>query len=94
MVKLSKWNAIPIETEIITSLVKNRGEILSSDLFRQLGNKYQEFSKGEFDDALFKLETRSYIHVIPIKKDVMKIEINPNGNFTDEIKQELKKYRH
>jgi len=93
MTKLSKWNAIPLESEIITSLLKNRGEMLSTELFRQLTNKYAEFSKSDFDDALFKLETRSYIYVTSIKKDVQKVELNPNGNFTDEVKQELKKFR-
>ena len=94
MAKLRKWNSIPVENEIITLLVKNRGEILTSDLLRQLGNKYQDFNKPDLDEFLFKLEVRSYIYVIAIKKDVSKVEINPRGNFSHEIAAEIKKFRH
>ncbi|MHA1617995.1 MAG: hypothetical protein ACTSVZ_01855 [Promethearchaeota archaeon] len=94
MAKLKKWNSIPIENEIVSLLVKNRGEMLNTDLLRQLGNKYQDFSKRELDEVLFKLEVRSYIYVIPIKKDVSKVEINPRGNFSHEVAMEIKKFTH
>ena len=94
MAKLKKWNSIPVENEIIALLIKNRGEILSNDLLRQLINKYQDFTKADLDEFLFKLEVRSFIYVIPIKKDVSKIEINPKGNFSNEIFEEIKKFTH
>lgn len=94
MAKLKKWNSIPVENEIIAALVKNRGEILTNDLLRQLGNKYQDFTKAELDEFLFKLEVRSFIYVIPIKKDVSKIEINPRADFSNEIMEEIRKFKH
>ncbi|MHA1672152.1 MAG: hypothetical protein ACTSYI_00865 [Promethearchaeota archaeon] len=94
MAKLKKWNSIPVENEIISLLVKNRGEMLTSDLLRQLGNKYEDFSKKDLDGFLFKLEVRSYIFVIPIKKEVSKVEINPRGNYSHAIASEIKKFTH
>lgn len=95
MAKKSKsWKIRPLENEIINLLVHNRGEMLTSDLLRQLSNQYQDFLRSDLMDALFNLEVRSYIHVTPIKKDVSKIEISRNGNFSDEIKNELRKFMH
>lgn len=94
MAKLKKWNSIPVENEIISILLKNRGEILTSDLLRQLGNKYQDFTRSDLDSALFKLEVRSFIFVVSIKKDVSKVEINPRGNFSQEIMVEIRKFTH
>ncbi|WP_457557750.1 hypothetical protein [Candidatus Harpocratesius sp.] len=94
MAKLKKWNSVPIENEIISILIKNRGEILTSDLLRQLGNKYQDFTKADLDEFLFKLEVRSFIFVIAIKKDVSKVEINSRGNFSQPVLQEIRKFTH
>lgn len=92
--KTKVWQPIPLEKEIVQLLLTNRGELLTSDLYRQLANKFQDFAKSEMMEALFKLEVRSYIHVIPIKKDVSKIEISRNARFTDEIKAEVRKFMH
>ncbi|UYP47724.1 hypothetical protein NEF87_004009 [Candidatus Lokiarchaeum ossiferum] len=92
--KTKLWQPIPLEKEIVQLLLTNRGEILTSDLYRQLANKYQDFAKSEMMEALFKLEVRSYVHVIPIKKDVSKVEISRNARFTDEIKNEVRKFMH
>jgi len=94
MAKLKKWNSIPVENEIISILVKNRGEMLTSDLLRQLSNKYQDFTRTDLDQALFKLEVRSFIFVVSIKKDVSKVEINPRGNFSHQIMAEIRKFTH
>ena len=94
MVKMSKWNSIPIENEIIGAIIRNHGEILTSDLFRQLMNKYEDLTKADLTDTLFRLEVRSYIIVIPIKKDVMRVELNPRASFSDDIKKTLKELTH
>ena len=95
MAKKSKaWKPIPLEKEIVSLLLTNRGEMLTSDLFRQLANKYQDFSKSELMEALFKLEVRSYVHVVPIKKDVSKVEISRMARFSDSIKSEIRKFMH
>jgi hypothetical protein len=95
MVKKTKtWKSIPIEKEIVTLLISNRGEILTSDLLRQLSNKYQDFTKTDLMEVIFKLEVRGFIHVIKIKKDVSKIEISRNARFSDELKAEISKFMH
>ncbi len=95
MTKKSKtWKSIPLEKEIITIIIDNRGEILTTDLLRLLSNKYQDFLKYDLNDILFKLEVRSYIHVIPIKKDVNKIELNRYGKFSEELMKKIRKFMH
>ena len=94
MVKMSKWNSIPLENEIIGAIIRNHGEILTSDLFRQLTNKYEDFTKADLTDTLFRLEVRSYIIVVPIKKDIMRIELNPRASFSDDIKRVMKDLIH
>lgn len=94
MVKMSKWNSIPIENEIVGAIIKNHGEILTTDLFRQLMNKYEDLTKADLTDTLFRLEVRSYIIVIPIKKDVMRIELNPRAAFSEDIKKTIKDLIH
>lgn len=88
------WNSEPIENEIIYALIDNRGEMLTTDLQRKLSNMYEDFTKKDLMKHLFKLEVRSFIHVVGIKKDVFKIEINKNGQFSDEIRKKIKEFMH
>lgn len=88
--KIEGWRSKPIENEIILTLVKNRGEMLTNDLYRILNNTYQDFGMPELMDLLFRLEVRSYIYVVQIKKDVWKIEINPKAHLSDDIMRQIK----
>ncbi len=88
------WNSIPIEYEIINALIDNRGEMLTTDLQRKLSNMYEDFSRTDLMKHLFRLEVRSFIHVVGIKKDVSKVEINKNGQFTEEIRKRIKEFMH
>ena len=89
-----KWQSTPIDTEIINILIKNRGEILTTDLYRQLSLIYKDITRVEMTDVLFRLEVRSFIHVSIIKKDVSKIEISRHGSFSDEIYREIRTFLH
>lgn len=89
-----KTKNIPVDSEIINILIKNRGEILTTDLFRQLSLVYKDFTRVEMQDVLFRLEVRSFIHVSIIKKDVSKIEISRNGAFSDSIYREIRTFLH
>jgi len=88
--KIEGWRSKPIENEIILTLVKNRGEMLTNDLYRVLNNTYQDFGMPELMDLLFRLEVRSYIYVVQIKKDVWKIEINPKAHLSDDLMRQIK----
>jgi len=88
------WNSEPIENEIIYALIDNRGEMLTTDLLRKLSNKYEDFTRADLMKHLFKLEVRSFIHVVGIKKDVSKIEISKYGQFSDEIRKKIKEFMH
>lgn len=89
-----KIKNIPIDTEIINILIKNRGEILSTDLYRQLSLTYKDITRAEMQDVLFRLEVRSFIHVSIIKKDVSKIEISRHGAFSDSVYREIRTFLH
>ena len=95
MVKMKiAWNSVPVENEIINALIDNRGEMLTTDLQRKLSNMYEDFTRADLMKHLFQLEVRSYIHVVSIKKDVSKVEINKNGQFSDQIRKKIKTFMH
>ncbi|MHA1717914.1 MAG: hypothetical protein ACTSWX_03270 [Promethearchaeota archaeon] len=95
MVKMKiAWNSVPVENEIINALIDNRGEMLTTDLQRKLSNMYEDFTRVDLMKHLFRLEVRSYIHVVSIKKDVSKVEINKNGQFSDQIRKKIKTFMH
>ena len=92
LVKINKNT--PIDTEIINILIKNRGEILTTDLYRQLNLIYKDITRNEMQQVLFQLEVRSFIHVSMIKKDVSKVEISRHGAFSDSIYREIRTFLH
>ena len=94
--KVKKWKKVPMEDEILLSLLtkENRGEMLTSDLYRKLKLIYRDLSYADLMSILFKLEVRSFIHVIPIKKTVYKIEINRNARLSPFIMKKVKNYMH
>ncbi len=94
--KRKTWKNVPIEDEILLNLItkKNRGEMLTTDLYRKLKLSYNNFSFGDLMDILFKLEVRGFIHVIPIKKTVSKVEISRNARFSPDIRRKIKNFIH
>jgi hypothetical protein len=89
--KIDTWRSKPIENEIILNLIRNRGEMLSTDLYRNLSNLYQDFSMMDMMDFLFRLEVRMMINVIQIKRDVLKIEIAPKAPLSKDMDELIKK---
>ena len=91
-----KWHPITIEHEIIASLLteENRGEMLNSDLFRKLQITYPSLTVKDMNKILFNLEVRSYIFVIPIKKNVSNIQITKNAPLSQEYKRLAETYTH
>ncbi|MHA1584601.1 MAG: hypothetical protein ACTSVU_07365 [Promethearchaeota archaeon] len=94
MTKTINWKAIPVQNEIISILIKNRGEILTTDLLRQLNLIYNDITIVDLRKILFKLEVRSFIHVIDIKKNVYKIEFNRYAHFSDSVLRQIKEFKY
>ena len=92
MVGRKQWRSQPVNNEIIEILIKNRGEILTTDLFRQLKMIYKNLTISELNDKLFRLEVRSYIYLISIKKGVSKVELSKYARFSSEIRREVQKF--
>ena len=94
MVKIDRWKAVPVEDQILLILLANRGEILNTELYRKLALIYQDFTRESLLDYLFRMEVRGYIFVVPIKKEVSKIEINKQGKFSQTIMKKIKAFSH
>jgi hypothetical protein len=90
--KIDLWESKPIKNEIILNLVKSRGEMLTSDLFRIMSNIYTDFTRNDLMDNLFRLEVRGIIFVSLIKKDLYKVEINPRAHLTDDLMEQIKDF--
>jgi hypothetical protein len=94
MPKVESWKSIPVESEIILTLIRNRGEMLTTDLYRYLTTVYEDFSKEVMMDYLFRLEVRSIVSVVQIKKDVMKVEIGRKAPLTEDLQAKIRDFRH
>ncbi len=94
MVGRKQWRSRPVENEIFEILIKNRGEMLTPDLFRQLKMTYKNITLAELNDILFRLEVRSFIYLITIKKGVSKVEISRYARFSNEMRKEVQKFMH
>ncbi len=90
--KIDLWESKPIKNEIILNLVKNRGEMLTSDLYRILTNIYTDFTHNALMDCLFRLEVRGIIFVSLIKKDVYKVEINPRAHLSEDLMEQMRNF--
>jgi Fe2+ or Zn2+ uptake regulation protein len=92
MANKRKWRSMPVENEIFSILIKNRGEILTTDLLRQLKLTYKDITRSELQDTLFRLEVRSFIYLIEIKKGEFKIEISPFARFSNGIRKQVQEF--
>ena len=92
MAKKRSWRAMPLQNEIINILVKNRGEILTTDLLRQLKLNNKDITRTELQDMLFRLEVKSFIYLIEIKKGESKIEISPYARFSNGVRKRVQEF--
>ena len=92
--KIENWRSTPVESEIIHTVIRNQGEILTTDLLRYLSTLYDNFTKEEMMDILFRMEVRSYIQVVQIKKDVSKVELGRNPRLSDDLMAKVRAFRH
>ncbi len=75
----SSWNLTPLKNEIIVTLVRHQGELLDTDLLRNLRKSRPELSKRELDRTLMQLEVKSVIYVERIKKTQNKITLRTDN---------------
>ena len=87
-----QWKSMPVNNEIFNILIKNRGEILTKDLLRQLKLIYKDITRTELLDVLFRLEVRSFIYLIEIKKGESKIEISPYARFSNGVRKQVQEF--
>jgi Fe2+ or Zn2+ uptake regulation protein len=72
-------NLTPLRNDIIVNLVKHQGELLDTDLLRNLRKTRPEMSKRELDKALMALEVRGAVFVERIKKTQNKITLRTDN---------------
>ncbi len=76
---MSSWNLTPLKNEIIVTLVKHQGELLDTDLLRNLRKTRPELSQRELEHTLMQLEVRGVIYVERIKKTQSKITLRTDN---------------
>ena len=87
MGKIGFWKISPLKNEIILTLVKNKGEMLDVDLFRQLQASYSDISKNVLKKYLFALEVEMIIDVERIRKTQNKITLRKDAPIDDNLRK-------
>ncbi|MHA1728205.1 MAG: hypothetical protein ACTSWY_05685 [Promethearchaeota archaeon] len=75
MGKIGLWKIQPIRNEVILSLVRHKGEMLDTELLRNLENKYVGMNKIVLNRVLFNLEVEMIINVQKLRKNVNRIAL-------------------
>ncbi len=75
----SNWNLTPLKNEIIVTLVRHQGELLDTDLLRNLRKSRPELSQRELDRTLMQLEVRGVVYVERIKKTQNKVTLRTDN---------------
>jgi len=92
MVKINLWKIKPLKNEIILTLINYKGQILDTDLLRNLQNTYNDLNRSILYKALFELEVERIIEVQKIRKGVYRIALRKNAPISKELLEELKDF--
>ena len=90
MGKIGIWKTHPIKNEIILTLIRHKGEMLDSDLLRNLQNHYSDINRNVLNKILFDLEVEMIVYVQRLRKNVNKIELRKDAPISDNLKQMFK----
>ena len=90
MVKIGVWKTHPIKNEIILTLIRHKGEMLDSDLLRNLQNQYSDITRNVLNKILFDLEVEMIIYVQRLRKNVNKVELRKDAPISDTLKKIFK----
>jgi len=83
MVKLSTWKVQPINNEIITILVRHKGEMLDADLLRALQSKFSDITRNKLYKCLFGLEVSMVLEVTRLRQNKYKVSLCQNAPLDD-----------
>ena len=75
MSKNAVWNIHPVKNEIILTLVRHKGEMIDSDLLRNLKTVYKDVTRKSLYKILFQLEVEMIIEVTRMRKNVNRIAL-------------------
>ncbi|MHA1131054.1 MAG: hypothetical protein ACTSQI_08360 [Candidatus Helarchaeota archaeon] len=73
------WSPTPLKNLIIYALIRNKGVVVDSELFRLLQKDYDNLSEAKLSQTLMKLEIPGIINVSRMTKNKRKIELTRNG---------------
>ncbi|MBN2155178.1 MAG: transcriptional repressor [Candidatus Lokiarchaeota archaeon] len=92
MGKLGTWKVQPINNEIVTILVRHKGEMLDSELLRTLQSKYVDITRNTLYKCLFTLEVSNIIEVIRLRQNKYKISLRKDAPIDESFIDTLKNY--
>ena len=78
--KNSNWEFIPLKNAIVAALIKSKGVITDSDLFRNLKSdeNFEEISLNDLKKELMTLEIQGILFVSRMTESKNRIELNPD----------------
>ncbi len=94
MGKLGTWNVQPINNEIITILVRHKGEMLDSDLLRALQSNFTDVTRTILYKSLFELEVLMIIDVIRLRQNKYKISLRRDAPIDESFITALKNHNN
>ena len=83
MGKSSTWKVQPINNEIITILVRHKGEMLDAELLRALQAKYTDITRNQLYKCLFALEVSMVLEVTRLRQNKYKVSLRKNAPIDD-----------
>ena len=86
----SSWKIQPIKNEIISILVRHKGEMLDSDLLRALQSNYADITRNTLYKTLFDLEVSMIIEVIRLRQNKYKISLRNDAPLDESFLSTLK----
>ncbi|MHA1340362.1 MAG: hypothetical protein ACTSRZ_09160 [Promethearchaeota archaeon] len=92
MGRINLWKITPLKNEIILTLINYKGQMLDTDLLRNLQTEYKDLNRTILYKALFKLEVERVIDVQKVRKGVNRIALRKNAPISKELLKELKDF--
>ena len=90
MGKIGTWKVQPINNEIISILIRHKGEMLDSDLLRALQGKFSDVTRNILYKSLFVLEVSMIIEVIRLRQNKYKISLRKDAPIDESFLMTLK----
>jgi hypothetical protein len=92
MGKIGTWKVQPINNEIISILIRHKGEMLDTDLLRALQGKFSDITRNVLYKSLFELEVSMIIEVIRLRQNKYKISLRKDAPIDESFLYDLKNH--